>query len=125
MAKCSSGDRPPPGGFVISGDGFRTIVYVDGYNLYYGLLRKSKLKWLDLVVLFNEHVLDDSANVIEVRYYTAPVLGRMSDNPESPQRQRRYLQALRKVHSTGLVIVEGRIMVVAIIRPSTITRPVE
>jgi uncharacterized LabA/DUF88 family protein len=88
----------------------RTIVYVDGYNLYYGLLRKSKLKWLDLVVLFNEHVLDDSANVIEVRYYTAPVLGRMSDNPESPQRQRRYLQALRKVHSTGLVIVEGRIM---------------
>lgn len=88
----------------------RTIVYIDGYNLYYGLLRKSKLKWLDLFTLFNEHVLDERAQLVEVRYYTAPVLGRMSDDPESPQRQRRYLQALRKAHPTGLTIIEGRIM---------------
>jgi hypothetical protein len=30
---------------------------VDGYNLYYGLLRGTKLKWLDLVALFESHVL--------------------------------------------------------------------
>ena len=48
----------------------RTIVYVDGYNLYYGLLRKSKFKWLDVVALFRDHALNDEANVIEVRYYT-------------------------------------------------------
>ena len=58
----------------------RTTVYVDGYNLYYGLLRKSRLKWLDLYALFKEHVLDDAAELVEVRYYTAPVLGRMSDS---------------------------------------------
>lgn len=29
----------------------RTFVYVDGYNLYYGLLRKTKFKWLDLFAL--------------------------------------------------------------------------
>ena len=88
----------------------RTIVYVDGYNLYYGLLRKSKLKWLDLLSLFEGHVLDQNADLVEVRYYTAPVLGRMSDDGESPQRQRRYLQALRKMHPSRLTIVEGRIL---------------
>jgi len=33
-------------------NGVKTIVYVDGYNLYYGLLRKSPHKWLDLFALF-------------------------------------------------------------------------
>ncbi len=88
----------------------RTIVFVDGYNLYYGLLRKSKLKWLDLYSLFNEHALDDRANLLEVRYYTAPVLGRMSDDSRSTQRQRTYLQALRKMYPEKLVIIEGKIL---------------
>lgn len=88
----------------------RTIVYIDGYNLYYGLLRGTRLKWLDLYTLFETHVLDAKAELIEVRYYTAPVLGRMCDDPQSPQRQRQYLQALRKTHPVGLKIVEGRIM---------------
>jgi uncharacterized LabA/DUF88 family protein len=79
--------------------------------LYYGLLRKSKLKWLDLYALFNDHVLDDKAKLLEVRYYTAPVLGRMSDDPMSTQRQRQYIQALKKVRATGLTIIEGRIIV--------------
>ncbi len=105
------GDRPPPGGFVTSVEcGLRTIVYVDGYNLYYGLLRKSKLKWLNLYQLFNEHVLDDRANLLQVRYYTAPVLGRMSDDSRSTQRQRTYLQALRKIYPEKLEIIEGKIL---------------
>ena len=105
------GDRPPPGGFVIfAGCGLRTIVYVDGYNLYYGLLRKSKLKWLDLYSLFNEHVLDDRANLLQVRYYTAPVLGRMSDDSSSTQRQSNYLQALRTMYPGKLEIIEGKIL---------------
>ena len=105
------GDKPPSGGFVIStGGGLRTVVYVDGYNLYYGLLRKSKLKWLDLYSLFNDHVLDDQANLLEIRYYTAPVLGRMSDDSKSTQRQRTYLQALRNMYSGKLEIIEGKIL---------------
>jgi hypothetical protein len=42
----------------------RTVVYVDGYNLYYGLLRGTKLKWLDLVALFESHVLAPEAELI-------------------------------------------------------------
>jgi uncharacterized LabA/DUF88 family protein len=88
----------------------KTIVYVDGYNLYYGLLRRSAFKWLDLYRLFKEHALGPDANVVEVRYYTAPVLGRMSDDPESSRRQRTYLQALRKMPPGKVTIIEGKIM---------------
>ena len=88
----------------------RTVVYVDGYNLYYGLLRKTTLKWLDLFALFRDHVLDPEADLIQVRYHTAPVLGRMCDSPESPQRQRRYLQALRKMYPEKIAIIEGKIL---------------
>lgn len=88
----------------------RTVVYVDGYNLYYGLLRKSAHKWLDLFSLFKNHVLDDNTDLVEVRYYTAPVLGRMSDDLESPKRQRLYLQALRKMHPQRVSIIEGKIL---------------
>ena len=31
----------------------KTAVYVDGYNLYYGRLRNSAYKWLDVVALFD------------------------------------------------------------------------
>lgn len=86
----------------------KTIVYVDGYNLYYGLLRRSPYKWLDLYALFSNHVLDSNADVVEVRYYTAPVLGKMSDDPASPKRQRVYLQALRKMSPGRVIIIEGR-----------------
>ncbi len=88
----------------------RTIVYVDGYNLYYGVLRKTALKWLDLFGLFQDHVLDSEAELVEVRYCTAPVLGRMCDDIESPQRRRQYLQALRKMYPEKIVIVEGKII---------------
>ncbi len=88
----------------------RTIVYVDGYNLYYGLLRKTKFKWLDLIALFENRLLEPESELVQVRYYTAPVLGRMCDDPNSPQRQRRYLQALRKMHAGKIHIVEGKIL---------------
>jgi uncharacterized LabA/DUF88 family protein len=54
--------------------------------------------------------LNQSSDLVEVRYYTAPMLGKMSDDLESPIRQRRYLQALRKMHPIGLTLIEGRIV---------------
>jgi len=62
-----------------------------------------------VVVLFQEHVLDSAAELVEVRYYTAPVLARMCDDPDSPHRQRVYLQALRKMHPERIHIALGRI----------------
>ena len=60
--------------------------------------------------LFSVHVLDKNAELVEVRYYTAPVLGRMSDDPKSTQRQRQYLQALKTMYPQSLVIIQGKIV---------------
>jgi hypothetical protein len=36
----------------------KTIVYVDGLNLYYAALRGTPFKWLDLYALFQDQVLE-------------------------------------------------------------------
>lgn len=60
--------------------------------------------------LFSTHVLDCNAELVEVRYYTAPVLGRMSDDSKSTQRQRQYLQALKIMYPQVLAIIQGKIV---------------
>lgn len=70
----------------------KTIVYVDGFNLYYGALRKTKYKWLDLVSLFNK-LLSDQHLITEIKYFTARVSARNGDQ-NIPNRQNAYLKAL-------------------------------
>jgi 6-hydroxy-3-succinoylpyridine 3-monooxygenase len=73
----------------------KTIVYVDGLNLYYGSLRGTPFKWLDLYTLFRDCMLEVDAELEQVRYYTAPAKASSSDDPASPMRQQRYLHALK------------------------------
>ena len=70
----------------------KTIVYVDGFNLYYRALRKSSHKWLDLKVLC-EAALPKNCNIVRINYYSALVSGRR--NPTSPRDQNTYLRALK------------------------------
>jgi uncharacterized LabA/DUF88 family protein len=88
----------------------KTMVYIDGYNLYYGSLRKSSQKWLDVYQLFAAQILKPENRLMKVHYYTAPVLGRMCDDPESPQRQRTYLQALTKLYPNDVAIIQGKMI---------------
>ncbi len=69
----------------------RTVVYIDGFNLYYRALKGTRHKWLDIVAL-SRAALPATCNVIRVNYYTARVSGRT--NPDSPKRQHAYLRAL-------------------------------
>jgi uncharacterized LabA/DUF88 family protein len=87
----------------------KTVVYVDGLNLYYGLLRGTAFKWLDLYRLFQDHVLGAMTRVETVRYYTAPVKGSASDDPASPRRQQTYLRALKAYHGDRVEIIQGSI----------------
>ena len=50
----------------------RTIVYVDGFNLYYGLLRGKPWLWLDLEKLATM-LLTDKYNILEVKFFTARI----------------------------------------------------
>ncbi|MEQ7153892.1 NYN domain-containing protein [Brevundimonas aurifodinae] len=71
--------------------GMRTNVYVDGFNLYYGCLKGTPHKWLDLEALF-DRVLPN--NTIEcIHYFTARVEARPND-PDVAVRQATYLRAL-------------------------------
>jgi hypothetical protein len=48
----------------------KTIVYIDGYNLYYSRLAGGPYKWLDIVALFDSILKEQDPNtqVIEVKY---------------------------------------------------------
>ena len=52
----------------------RTVVYIDGFNLYYRALKGTRHKWLDIVAL-SRAALPSTCNVIRVNYYTARVWG--------------------------------------------------
>lgn len=80
----------------------RTIVYVDGFNLYYGCLRKSPYKWLDLHTLFSK-LLGEKHEIVEIKYFTALISSR-ADNEESMLRQKYYLQALEAYHPKTEII---------------------
>lgn len=72
-----------------------TIVYVDGFNLYYRILKKSpQYKWLNLLELAKQ-VLSPSNNIVKVRYFTARVSGKL--DPTSPAHQNDYLSALSSI----------------------------
>ena len=60
--------------FHVWGRIIRTGIFIDGYNLYYGRLRGSPYKWLDVVALMREivRVQHGAADVECVRYFTAP-----------------------------------------------------
>ena len=72
----------------------RVAVYVDGFNLYYGLRSKGwrRYYWLDLRRL-SEQFLRTSQRLVLVRYFTAGVFAEPHD-PDKPVRQNTYLEAL-------------------------------
>lgn len=73
----------------------RTIVYIDGFNLYFRMLqRRPDLKWVNPKILA-EQALRSENHVIQVRYYTARVSARV--DPTAPSRQQVYFNALSTV----------------------------
>ena len=72
----------------------RTIIYVDGFNLYYGCLKDTSYKWLDLNALFSQ-LLNKNHDIIEIKYFTAKVKATAKDL-DVRQRQATYISALEK-----------------------------
>jgi hypothetical protein len=82
----------------------RTIVYIDGFNLYYGALKDTPYRWLDLGALANR-MLRSHQEVVAIKYFTAKVQPR-DGNPQQAQRQQIYLRALETI--PNLSIYYGR-----------------
>ncbi len=69
-----------------------TNIYVDGFNLYYGALKGTPYKWLNLERLGQLEFPND--RIQSIHYFTALVKNR-SNNPAQSMRQHFYLRALR------------------------------
>lgn len=98
----------------------RVNVYIDGFNLYYGAVKGSPYKWLDLGALCRRLLPNDSIQSIE--YFTAIVSAR-PDDPNVPVRQQVFLRALRTV--PDLQIIYGHFLTHSCRMVLTGTNPVK
>lgn len=78
----------------------KTIVYVDGFNLYYGALKRSPYKWLNILTLCN--LLLPRNQIIQIKYFTALVSARPHD-PDQPNRQLLFLRALHTLPNLEII----------------------
>ena len=85
----------------------RTRIYIDGYNLYYGCLKGTSLKWLDLLSLFEKSILPSITAQIQnnerlcsallplaIKFFTAPILEKAAAAEDSVKCQEIYHSAL-------------------------------
>jgi 6-hydroxy-3-succinoylpyridine 3-monooxygenase len=99
----------------------RTRIYIDGYNFYYGCLRGTPYKWLDLLPLFEKHILpsalvkDGDGHIRQsallpsssIKFFTAKIIESVARAPDSVSSQARYHTALRKLHDGRIELIEG------------------
>ena len=74
----------------------RAIVYVDGFNFYYGALKNGPHKWLNLERFFCR--LRQHDQIQEIRYFTAKICGRHLANQEA------YLLALTTLPLVDVIL---------------------
>ncbi len=75
----------------------RLIVYIDGFNLYYGAVRNTpRLKWLDLAKFCR--ILRPSDDIQRIHYFTAQVDG------STKAHQKEYWKALATTPQVNIVL---------------------
>lgn len=83
----------------------RANVYVDGFNLYYGCVKGTPYRWLNLSKLCNR--LLPQCEVNRIRYFTALVVPPPHD-PQQLARQNTYIRALQTI--PGLSVHYGQFL---------------
>jgi uncharacterized LabA/DUF88 family protein len=80
----------------------RTFIYIDGFNLYYGAVKDTPYKWLNLdtlcrLLLAPHHTID------RIKYFTAQVSAR-PDDPDQATRQQISFRALRTIPHLDIIL---------------------
>lgn len=78
----------------------RTYVYVDGFNLYYGAVKDTPYKWLNIRKLCRR-LLSQQNRILKIKYFTARISARANDS-DKPMRQNTYIRALRTLPNIEL-----------------------
>ncbi|WP_318375425.1 hypothetical protein [Enterobacter sp.] len=86
----------------------RTAFFIDGYNLFYGLLAGTPYKWLDLPALLTyiTKIQDPASETAQVNYFTSLVLPPLETrDKESAEAEDVYIRALK---AKGVTVYLGR-----------------
>jgi uncharacterized LabA/DUF88 family protein len=78
-----------------------SVVYVDGFNLYYGAIKGTPYKWLNVSRMVQ--LLLPKNQVLKIKYFTALVHSRPKD-PDQPLRQQIFLRALRTIPDLEIIL---------------------
>jgi uncharacterized LabA/DUF88 family protein len=73
-----------------------SIIYIDGFNFYYGAIKNTKWKWLNLEKYFKLLRQDDE--IVTIKYFTALIDGSHRANQES------YLLALNTLTKVEIIL---------------------
>jgi len=80
----------------------KTNIYVDGFNLYYRVLKNTPYKWLNLHRMC-ELLLAANHDIQTIKYFTAHAAARPYD-ADIPVRQQTYLRALRTLPNLQIIL---------------------
>lgn len=89
-----------------------TNVYIDGFNLYYGCVKGTPYRWLNLSKLCT--LLLPGHHIKQIKYFTSLVTPQPED-PQQLQRQLTYIRALRTI--PNLSIYYGQFLTHPVWRP--------
>jgi uncharacterized LabA/DUF88 family protein len=84
----------------------RANIYVDGFNLYYGAVKGTPYKWLNIAELCRL-ILPSHFHINHIKYFTARVKSRPPDLNQHV-RQQMYLRALKTI--PNLTVIEGHFL---------------
>lgn len=101
-----------------NGNALRTRVYFDGYNFYYGCLKSTQHKWVDLCALvecilpsilfeLNGQQVQYAFQLPAIKYFTAPILSAFAKSGDSVSCQHNYHAALRGHLGDKIEIIKG------------------
>ena len=89
----------------------KTIIYVDGYNLFYGCLKHSLDKWLDIQKLLFDRIVraqDPSSDLLAIKYFTANIHAKIATQGQDAMiAQQSYHRALETLYPDTLKIIKG------------------
>ncbi len=92
----------------------RTVAYIDGFNLYYGALKHSAYKWLDMKAFIQRFAKTGYNDLTAIKYFTASVSPRPHD-PSQHIRQGTFFRALQTLPE--LSIIKGHFLSHAVYMP--------
>lgn len=98
LREAGAGAASNDGPCLFGAGAMRVNVYIDGFNLYYGL-RETRCKWLNPLALAQR--LMPEHTIAHIHYFTARVTAPPGD-PGKPQRQDVFIRALGTIPNLTL-----------------------